>query len=449
MQAKKTVITYGTFDLLHIGHINLLRRAKQLGDFLIVGVTDEGYDRLRGKLNVHQSLADRVEGVAKTGIADLIIVERFIGQKVTDIRDHKVDVFTIGDDWLGKFDYLKSYCDVVYLPRTQGVSSTLLRNQSTQTIRLGVIGTGRISNRFATEAKFVNSVEITSALGRSMHNVDKYIKTHDIPYGFVDYEMFLESGIDAVYIASPHETHFDFAKAALLSNKHVLCEKPATLHATQLLDLITIAKERKLVFLEAIKTAFFQGFQCMLEDCKSGIIGEVFDVKASFTKLIPKNSAVEWRAFYGGAINELSSYPLFLAFSVLGGFKSTHFNSQFDNSIDFFSNIYCSHVGNKTSTSTVGIGVKTEGCAAISGSKGYIFIPAPWWLTKKYYIRFEDTREEIIKEFKFDGEGLRYEVAEFATLILRNQMESRHLTHTAMISINELISKHNEARIND
>ena len=103
----KKVITYGSFDLFHEGHYNLLKRAKALGDYLIVGVTTEQYDEARGKLNVVDSLIDRIDNVRKTGFADLIIVEDHVGQKIEDIQKYNVDIFTVGSDWIGAFDYLK------------------------------------------------------------------------------------------------------------------------------------------------------------------------------------------------------------------------------------------------------------------------------------------------------------------------------------------------------
>ena len=128
----KKVITYGTYDLLHQGHINLLRRAKALGDYLIVGVTSDSFDRGRGKLNVRNNVLERVEAVKSTGLADKIIIEDYLGQKIDDIQKYGVDIFTVGSDWVGHFDYLKEYCDVVYLPRTEGISSTQLREDSQQ-----------------------------------------------------------------------------------------------------------------------------------------------------------------------------------------------------------------------------------------------------------------------------------------------------------------------------
>ena len=125
----KKVITYGSFDLFHRGHYNLLKRAKQLGDYLIVGVTTEQYDKSRGKLNVCDSLSERMESVRKTGLADEIIVEEYEGQKIDDIIRLQVDIFTVGSDWVGYFDYLNKYCEVVYLERTEGISSSELREK--------------------------------------------------------------------------------------------------------------------------------------------------------------------------------------------------------------------------------------------------------------------------------------------------------------------------------
>src|SRR5699024_204603 len=126
----RRVITYGTYDLFHEGHRRLLERAKNLGDWLIVGVTTENYDEGRGKLNVRQPLMERIHQVQDSGLADEVIIEEYEGQKINDIQKHGIDVFAIGSDWLGKFDYLKDYCEVVYLDRTKGVSSTELRNEA-------------------------------------------------------------------------------------------------------------------------------------------------------------------------------------------------------------------------------------------------------------------------------------------------------------------------------
>ena len=133
------VITYGTYDLLHYGHIRLLKRAKALGDYLIVGVTADSFDVARGKINVRQTLMERIEAVKATGLADEIVIEEYEGQKIDDIRRFGVDIFAIGSDWKGHFEYLKEFCKVVYLDRTQGISSSELRAEKRE-LRIGLVG---------------------------------------------------------------------------------------------------------------------------------------------------------------------------------------------------------------------------------------------------------------------------------------------------------------------
>ena len=152
------VITYGTFDLFHEGHYRFLKRAKALGDYLIVGVTTEKYDMQRGKLNVIDSLMTRIENIRKTGFADEIIIEESGGQKISDVQKYHADIFTVGSDWIGQFDYMEDYCKVIYLERTKNISSTMLREKNMQIQRIGIIGTGRIANRFIPEVKLVSGI---------------------------------------------------------------------------------------------------------------------------------------------------------------------------------------------------------------------------------------------------------------------------------------------------
>jgi glycerol-3-phosphate cytidylyltransferase len=123
---KKTILTYGTFDLFHIGHLNLLRRLKNLGDYLIVGVSTDEFNELKGKKTII-SFEHRMEIVDSIKYVDMVLPENSWDQKVEDIKHHNVNIFAMGDDWRGKFDFLKEYCEVVYLPRTEGISSTNLK----------------------------------------------------------------------------------------------------------------------------------------------------------------------------------------------------------------------------------------------------------------------------------------------------------------------------------
>ena len=220
----KKVITYGTYDLFHEGHYKLLKRAKELGDYLIVGVTTEHFDEARGKLNVVDPIMKRIENVKNTGLADMIIVEDHEGQKIEDIQKYNVDIFTVGSDWIGTFDYLNAFCKVVYLERTPNISSTMLRSSSFNITKVGLVGTGRIAERFVAEARYASGLVVTSAYNPDIESVKAFknnCSEYEIDIDTDNYDKFLEK-IDAVYIASTHETHYEYAKKALKQGKHVL-----------------------------------------------------------------------------------------------------------------------------------------------------------------------------------------------------------------------------------
>lgn len=123
----KTVITYGTFDLFHVGHLNLLRRAKELGDYLIVAVSSDRFNWEEKQKKCEIPDKDRMAIVEAIKYVDKVIPEDSWEQKIEDVKKYNVDVFVMGDDWKGKFDFLRDYCEVVYLPRTEGISSTQLK----------------------------------------------------------------------------------------------------------------------------------------------------------------------------------------------------------------------------------------------------------------------------------------------------------------------------------
>jgi len=129
----KKVITYGTFDLLHPGHVNILRRAKDLGDYLIVAVSSDEFNALKGKKSYY-SYEERRHILDAIKYVDEVIPEHNWEQKVLDVQKHEVDVFVMGDDWKGEFDFLSEYCDVVYLPRTEGISTTKIKKDLNKTL---------------------------------------------------------------------------------------------------------------------------------------------------------------------------------------------------------------------------------------------------------------------------------------------------------------------------
>ena len=153
-------------------------------------MTTEQYDRLRGKLNVEEPLLTRVENIKKTGLADEIIIEDHPGQKEEDVVKYGIDIFTVGSDWTGAFDYLKGKCEVVYLERTKDISSTMLREKLHPIIRLGVVGTGRIANRFVAETKFVSGIESKSVYNPHKENAIKFSLRFGLRAHYEEYEKF-------------------------------------------------------------------------------------------------------------------------------------------------------------------------------------------------------------------------------------------------------------------
>ncbi|MBR5736526.1 MAG: Gfo/Idh/MocA family oxidoreductase [Bacteroidales bacterium] len=434
------VITYGTYDLLHQGHLNLLRRAKELGDYLIVGVTSDSFDRGRGKLNVRNNVLERVEAVKNTGYADEVIIEDYLGQKIDDIQKYDIDIFAIGSDWAGKFDYLNEYCKVVYLPRTEGISSTQLREESQTVYRIGIVGSGRIANRFVPETKVVNGAHVTAVMNPDKENGKSFAKIYGLT-AYTNFDQFLED-VDLVYVASPHLTHYEYVKRALQADKHVLCEIPFLLSKDQALELYGLAEERNLVLLEASKTAFFPAFGHIVTLVKSGIIGDVVDVKSSLSKMVPPPTRELDAAQAGGAMTEHASLTLLAIIKVLGiEWHDVDFRSRIENGVDIYTKGVINYP-HATASFTLGIGVKTEGNLVISGTKGYVYVPAPWWLTDFFEVRYEDQTKNKKYFYGYDGEGLRYEIQEWLSMIVNNRRSCYKLRRRESIAIVEIIEKY-------
>ncbi len=127
MQKIKKVITYGTFDLLHWGHVNLLKRARELGNHLTVGLSSDEFNKLKHKDSYHE-YAERKLILESIRYVDNIIMESNWNQKISDIKKYDIGLFVIGDDWKGEFDFLKEYCEVVYLTRTEGISTSHIKS---------------------------------------------------------------------------------------------------------------------------------------------------------------------------------------------------------------------------------------------------------------------------------------------------------------------------------
>ena len=436
----KKVITYGTFDLLHHGHINILKRAKELGDYLIVGVTGETYDKGRGKLNVQKSTLERVEDVRATGIADEIIIEEYEGQKIDDIQKLGVDIFAIGSDWRGKFDYLGEFCKVVYIERTKGVSSTQIRGEIQKIVNLGVIGSGRIAKRFIPESKYVSGVNVSGVLNPNIDEAKEFYEQFELGFYTNKFDDFIKT-IDAVYIATPHKTHAEYIRKSLIQGKHVLCENPIVLNKSEAIELYKLAEENQLVLMEAIKTAYAPAFLQLIALIKSGTIGKVVDIEASLTKLMHNNSREFQASEMGGSITEMATYPLLPIVKLFGNkYRGIQFFSHYENNVDIFTKGLI-HYQNAVASFKVGLGVKSEGDLIISGTNGYAYVPAPWWRTEYFELRFEDLNKTRKFFAKYEGEGLRYEINDFVSLINNRNKNYLKVSQQESITITGIIEQ--------
>jgi len=438
------VITYGTFDLLHEGHYRLLQRAKALGDYLIVGVTTEAYDKARGKLNVVDSLVTRIENVKKTGFADEIIIEETPGQKVNDIRKYHIDIFTVGSDWTGVFDYLKDYCKVVYLERTKNISSTMLREQNSPIQRIGIIGTGRIAERFIPEVRLVSGISIQGVYNPHAESAVQFAEKWETN-SYKDLEEFYRA-VDAVYIASPHETHYEYIQSALTHGKHVLCEKPMVLDKTQAEELFACAKKKNRILFEGIKTAYCPGFHKLLGIACSGMIGNIRNVESCFTKLERMDRRELTDLVYGGSFTELGSYVMLPILKIFGkDFTSICFDTiKGENGLDLFTRVSLTYPTG-IATATCGLGVKSEGRLLISGTKGYVVAEAPWWKTSYFEVHYEDAGKVDKYSEIFLGDGLRYEVSDFLSMINRSSGSEFMLTRGESVALADIMGRFMES----
>lgn len=431
----RKVITYGTFDLFHEGHYNLLKRAKALGDYLIVGVTTDTFDLERGKINTCNNVMERIDAVRATGLADLIVIEEYKGQKIDDILKYGVEIFAIGSDWEGYFDYLNEFCKVVYLPRTEGISSTQIRKHR-PVADIGIIGTGSIASRFASESAFVNSARITGAYNPLKSECDDFCKKFNIPTSADSVEELLQV-CDAVYIASPHYTHFDYAKTAMRTGKHVFCETPFVTSRAEAEKLYDMAQEKGLVLMTGLKTAYCPAFRHLFSLLKSDIIGEIVEINATSTTLLEHEDYIGGKR-YGGSMVENGCFTMLPILKFFGtDYKDVLFYSRMKDGVDIFTKAIFRY-DHAVASLQVGLGVKTEGNLTIAGTKGYVYVPAPWWKTDYFEVRYEDQNKNKKYFYPYLGDGLRYEIKDFVSAILSKDYVFSKLTKDEIITMAEI-----------
>lgn len=436
------VITYGTYDLLHYGHIRLLERAKALGDYLIVGITADGFDMARGKINVQQSLMERIEAVKNTGLADEIIVEEYEGQKIDDIKRYSVDIFTVGSDWKGHFDYLNEFCKVVYLDRTQGVSSSDLRSEKRK-IRLGLVGESNIVNKVERESRFVNGLFVCGVCTQDDTYLSPDVKS--LPIVTNRLENLIEE-CDALYIVSSPKSHYSQIKMALEHNIHVLCESPIVIDCQQFVDLHNIAQNKGCILMDAVKTAYSTAYYRLLLLAKSGVIGEIISVDAVCTSMrdIEESHKTGWNSICAWGPTALLPIFQLLGTDYTEKYIISHLDNESDD-YDLFTKVSFLFK-NAMASMKVGQGVKSEGELIISGTKGYIYVPAPWWKTDYFEIRYENPADNKRYFYQLEGEGIRYELVSFLKSINGSKAHSYidyDVSHALVSVINDYYNKKN------
>lgn len=312
-------------------------------------------------------------------------------------------------------------------------------------LRIGMIGTGRIAQRFAKDVSMVKGVTLVCVYNPHRGSAEKFIskycgQSETMPTALSDFSTLLAM-TDAIYIASPHETHYGYAKKSLENGKHVLCEKPMTLERKQAEELFRIASDRKLVLREAVKTAYCPGFLRLLEVAQSGVIGEICDVESGFTKLESTCSREFYDVETGGSVTELGTYGMLPIFKLLGcNYQKAQAQSLYaPNGVDKYTKIFFSYEKGMA-TAKMGLGVKSEGQLLISGTKGYILAESPWWMTKKFEVRYEDSSKRDVYEEEYIGFGLVYEIRGFLQEC-RGQISATGVTQTETIAMIDVMER--------
>lgn len=307
-------------------------------------------------------------------------------------------------------------------------------------MRIGIIGTGRIAARFAdTALTGIESTYISCVYNPREESALRFIQQHNIQACTADWDEFVDN-IDAAYVASPHETHYEYSRKLLLSGKHVLCEKPAALKKEQVRELIDIAQNNQLVYMEALKTAYCPGYKALIKIAESGRIGRIVEVEAAFSRLTPLNTREYKDDDCNGSFLEFGSYTLLPVLTLLGcEYDDVTFRTvRAQNGVDAYTKAFIEYKDeyiDKTAIVKTGLGAKTEGQLVVTGTNGYILAKSPWWLTKEFEVRYENPGKIERYRFGYEGTGLCYEVREFVHRIKNNDKKTVDISDNISIAM--------------
>lgn len=426
-----TVITYGTFDLFHKGHYNILKRARDLGDHLIVGVTSESYDIERGKLNVKDSLVTRIKNVERTGLADEIILEEYEGQKINDVIKYNVDILVVGSDWRGKFDYLNEYCKVVYLERTKGISSTQLRHENGSLYRLGLATDDADDRLYFEEALYVSGAHPACVWCPDSRLGDELLEKHQLESAYTDYDQFLDAA-DIVYVKVGAQHRLELILRALRAGKHVIAASPIALDQAGAEEAFELAHAMSRVLIEDIRLAYLRAFTQLDWQVHGGAIGQIQSATISARVMDARGS---------NAYEEIISSALLVAVKLFGSsaFRCTHVaragrDDSFHDCIllEYESGIVSVELSNSPFW---------HSSLLICGTGGVAHVPDDWW--NMGYFKISDRSDINTKRFSFnfEGNGFRYLIQELLTIIDEQRDASSRLTETDSLRIMHLLTE--------
>ena len=427
----KRVITYGTFDLFHRGHYNILKRARALGDYLIVGVTSESYDIERGKLNVRDSLLRRIENVRKTGFADEIIIEEYQGQKVNDIMKYNIDVLVLGSDWRGKFDYLSNYCEVVYLERTKNISSTQLRGEG-RTFNIGVVTDSAWDGGIVWESKYVSGLHTERVYSESEQTAQKFCEKYELDTYGTDFNSFV-SDVEVVYVHVKEQGRAEYVAKCLHAGRHVICDAPITRDPAQLKELFELAADRQVILFERITLAYLRAFNQLVWQAHAGLIGRILSVKCTMSS----------EFFEGGnELTETAVYPLCAVIKLLGsGWSDIQTSTVEDRGEDCAYKLITIRYPQALASIEIGSGLDMENEFVVLGSNGRITIPNDWWNTGYFEARVLGADPLKRFCFNFEGNGLRYLLQEMMIMMSDRRTSNARLFSQESIALTKMLQR--------
>ncbi|MDY2959349.1 MAG: adenylyltransferase/cytidyltransferase family protein [Hornefia sp.] len=429
----KKVITYGTYDLFHKGHFNILKRAREYGDYLIVGVTGENYDIGRGKLSVHDSLAERIENVKNTGLVDQIIVEEYLGQKISDIVKYDVDTFVIGDDWRGKFDHLSRYCNMVYLERTKGISSTQIRQENFTTYDVGIVTDLKDDNNFISESKLVNGFNVACVYATDDELKKEFTQRYNLKQSFADYSELVENS-DIVYVRTKINNRSRYIEEAIKQGKHVISDPPFSLDASEQVHLYNLAKEHNVILMDNIKMVHIHVFNQLLWMTQGGLIGDILSINCSISREDKSRNNI---------LFDLLSLALVPILKIQGqDFKNLKINKTYGTEGMEFVSLFFEYE-NSNAIINVGNSIRVDNQLEIIGTKGTIRSKGKWWRGNYFEVEKTDADHVEVYNTNYAGNGFKYLLKAFSTMLANDRIDSMGVFEDESIKIAEIMEKVN------